>query len=379
MKKQLFGIMALAAAALVGFTACNKDNGETPAATGNNVLMVKLPDNIVTRAVETPVTGANITSVLDDVTVYLLNNGGLILDTKTFTAQQRTDKYARFEQVSSAVTKVLVLANTPTDATLTGLNNAAAIKQYAYTSASQNLAAKTGVNGQLLMGEANVNMSAADPATDGHAYGEAEVTLNALTARMEIGAVKAGEGITSIELVGIWVNNYFPTYDYTFATASAKLHAADDAKWITTPLTSTSPSATAADFASVSVPAYTLAHYYNAAANTNVKLDASTMAYSYQVFAGNVPHVILLVKGEYASGYYADGKKYFLGYVTFNKYNAGAVTAFQPNYIYKMGVDENGIEIKAEYITPKPEMSKYDLGVKIVVTEWTIQNVTPGV
>ncbi len=373
MKKVLF---LAALAATVGFTACNKDNGPEVNGSGDAVLMVKLPDNIVTRSVEAS-QGATTATVITDLVIFMTNEGGTVLRVEELTGADLTAKYKRFEQVNPAIAKVLVVANIPTageKTTLKGLGTSALVKSFGFTAASQN--ATAGIEGQVLMGEATAVVTTPDPLDDGHIYKEAQVTLNALTARMEIGAVKAGTGIASVELVGVWVNNFY----LTNGAADATKYLSDNACWDVTPLTSGSPAATDI-FTGFTIPTYTPSVYHNPANNTEVKVEAGSKVYAYQVFAGNLPHVILLVKGVYDENFYEDGKKYFCGFVTFTSYKEGATTvdAFAANTIYKIGTGATGIEITPENVTPEPELNAYDLFVNCIIAPWTEKNVTPGV
>ena len=73
---------------------------------------------------------------------------------------------------------------------------------------------------------------------------------------------------------------------------------------------------------------------------------------------------------------------YFIGWVTYEKYSSSPgnyIPEMLPNNIYKMGVDANGIKIDAPNIRPKPEPEDYDLGIKVEITPWTINRVTPEV
>lgn len=374
-------IMAIAMAAVAGFSAASCVNNDTTnPSNGDNTIVVKLPENI-TRAVETPV-AANATITLSNVTVFLLN-GNAVISTADFSSEEIDDKAKRIEQVASAVNRVIVVANIPTDvsATVKALKTAAAVKEYAYTIASQNAAA--GVAGLTLMGDQPSFTTPTDPDPDDHNYKEAAVNLDALTARFEVGAVKPGTGIEKVELVGIWINGYYTDG----SKANVQTNAMSSSYWYTSPSTSTG---TDTEFGAVTITnAYAPTQYYNANSSL-VTLANDSQAYAYQVFAGtNIPHVILLVKGEYSDDepkYYTDDNKYFLGYVTFNKYwdstitpSGGWITSVNPNVIYKIGVGLEGIEIDADMITEKPEQEEFDLGVKVTLTPWTEKSVTPGV
>jgi hypothetical protein len=140
-----------------------------------------------------------------------------------------------------------------------------------------------------------------------------------------------------------------------------------------------------APFNTVAVPAYTDPVLYTLGSSTvNVAAGAATPAYAFHLFSGQqtpqLPHVILMVAGEYATGYYTGDEKYFCGYVTFTKYNsaAGYVQSIENNKIYKMGLQSPfGIPINAEDVTDRPELEDFDLGINVTVTAWSILHVTP--
>ncbi len=370
MKKILF---LAALAATVGFASCSKDGSENPAS-GDNVLLVQLPGNVVTRSVQDQVT-TNSTTVLADVTVFLLNGDAVVGTPIDFAVADISAKYKRIEQVPSTVNKVLVVANIPSaeSAAVKALTSATAIKNYAFTIANQNTG--NGINNKTHMGDA-VAVVDTDPVPDGHVYKKATVTLNALTARFEIGAVKKGVGVESVELVGVWINNY-----YTDGKATVQLNNNASTYWDMNPATSTSPATTPFGTVTPTVP-YVPAAYYDAY-SPSVTVAAGSSVYAYHVFAGsNIPHVVMLVKGEYTTEQTPGaGDKYFLGFVTFNKFVDGGspITSIVANTIYKIGVGSTGITIDAKDITPEPELTNFDLGVTVTITPWTEKVVTPGV
>ena len=362
MKKILLATLALA----VMFASCSKeDNG---AQSEDSVLIVKLPDNVSLRSVEAQATPSGID--LDNVTVFLLNGNTVAATPVTFSNAEITAKYKRIEQVSSGVNNVIVVANIPSGATVASLTTGTAIKEYAYTIASQNVDIK-----KVTRMGTGIPATAPDPAPDTHEYKAVTVELTPLTARFEIGTVKAGTGVANVELVGVWINDYYPDG----AKGTPIFHSDSNPVWVASPSTLTSPSSTA--FGAITVPAYTEPSYYNAANNTAVTLTAGSQVYAYQVFAGaKIPHLILLVKGEYDTGYYLGTDKYFLRYLTYRQFLDGgtAITSVAANTIYKVGVGVTGITVNAEEMTEWPELNMFDLGITVTVTPWTEKNVTPA-
>jgi hypothetical protein len=265
-----------------------------------------------------------------------------------------------------------------------GLTTYNAVKNYAYTIAGQNITPGTGspISNKTLMGEGTPGAVTDWPTAD-EADKQVNIALNAITSRFEIGAVKKGTGIENVQLVGVWINNYFKDGS-KLGTPNFTLYPSNSTYWVTSPATSASPSANENEFDNVSITtAYDPQAYYNEY-NSGVDhtLGSNSKVYAYHLFSGSiVPHVVMLVKGEYADGYHSDGKKYFLGWVTFNKFldNDVAITSILPNYIYKIGVGTTGVEINAPDITEKPEQTNFDLGVKVTITPWTEKHVTPQV
>ena len=366
MKKFIF----IALAASMAFASCVKT--ETTKNT-ESVVEVSLPDNVVyTRAIQDPVADQSETAIAD-VSVFLINSGSnSVVKQVDFEPAEITAQKKRIEDVPAGVDRVIVVANIPsTETAIKTVPTATGVRNYAFSIAEQNNS--TGVASKTLMGE-GVPATATDPNPDTHNYKAVDIALSSVTARIEIGAVKPGTGIVDVELVGVWINNY-----YTDGSRSGvQLNPSSSTYWITSPLASTSPSATA--FTPSITNAYVPTQYFDSA-SALVELDANSKAYTYHVFGGNLPHVILLVTGKYDTDYVVDGKEYFMGWVTFNKYNDGTgwITTMENNYIYKMGVGTKGIEITPEIITPEPEQEDFDLGIECTITPWTAKDVTPGV
>ena len=392
MKKVNFFAMLAAAALMTGVTGCSNDDnvGEGPG-NGDATLVIKLPSNVVPgrRAVEDPVAGgSNVKTALKNVSVFMLN-AGAVIDTCTFTSDEMRDGYKRIEQVAATINRVIVVANIPTAADSTalyGYSTAAAILSHPYSTASQNIA-KGGIENKVLVGDTITIAGATDPGTSdpnhvsSHTYMEANVTLDALTARFEIGTVTKGTGVAAVELIGVWINKFYK--DGSLAGIINK--TSSDPCWNTTPSTIVGGgSDTEVNWgSSITMGTPWAESEYHDDADAEVELDANSKVYAYQVFAGeNIPQLILLVRGKYATGYFNDASdEYFFGYVTFTKFIDGSaeIGKVEANTIYKIGVGTTGIVITPDIITPKPNLEDIDLGINVLVTPWTEKTVTPGV
>lgn len=387
MKLTKFFIAALAVTTL--FASCAKEQG--PEVTGKTqTIVVSLPDNVVgARGVEIAVPNSTTQPVVD-TWVFLLNGNTVVGQSGII----HFDEYPLvMEQIPAEVNRVIVVANIPAEngADISDLSTAADILGFAYTIADQNIAGAAGANDaetiqntlktKTLIGDCmNLTTVTTDPGhTDPtHITKAAEVTLNALTARIEVGPLKKGAGFEELELVGVWINGFYTDG----SKATTKTFTQSDMVWNTTPATGVSATN---DWATVTIPTYTGYTPYFSAAHSDVKMtaDGGKSAYAFHVFAGAVPHVILLVKGKYAPGYGVAGTPYFCGYITYTKFMEGTteITSLAANKVYKLGADASGnwvgIDVVDPPITGDPESTDYDLALSIVVSPWTSISVTP--
>ncbi|NDV59332.1 hypothetical protein [Bacteroides sp. 519] len=377
MKKLFLAVSLLTA---IGMTGCSDSSNDILTGKEDNVLIVRLPDNVkYTRSVEDPVSSSTsgAQTGIDDVTVFLLT-GQVVERSVEFDANDLIQKSKRIEQVPAQVNRVIVVANKVGN-TITDLATENDIKNFAYTVESQHR--KTQLNGKTLMGE---GIPADKPNTngDGHLYKEATVSLKAITARIEVGTVVPGEGVESVELVAVYINNFYETY----MGATPRLYPEGHAIWGLT--VANDPGAnigSVTPVGTITPNAYTPVEYMNLGSSEVVKADNSK-AYAFHVFPGNVPHLVLLVKVVLKEKYYEidandNHLKYKYGFLTYTKFkeDAGYIQAMEGHNVYKMGVGNKGIPVNAKDITDKPEKGPYDLGINIQVANWTSHEVTPEV
>ena len=188
------------------------------------------------------------------------------------------------------------------------------------------------------------------------------MVLGSWVGRLEVGSVKAGTGLDALTVEAVYINNFLNDY-------SAK----------------TKQSFTELPWPGTYSPSWATDVY--AAAVTSA---AGTKVYAYQLFAGSlIPHVIYKVSGTVSAGYKladgtgdADNPTPFTGkYITVKGFRESGtlLSATEPHKIYKLGLEDGGIEITPDKITDKPEKAKIDLIVAVSVADWTVANVTPEI
>jgi len=375
MKKMYKSLCLLTA--LVLLAACNKDAEPNGAAVGGKTnFAVSLPGAPDTYAVEDLQDAGAIVPLYEDVTVYLMDAGENFMG-YAWTDAEIKAREKRFEQITEPAA-VAVIVNSGSVTMPTGALSKYEFQDviHAIAAADQNKAAKTlaaedskgnaaGTYGPIrqvtLYGAETVFTT--ETSTDGHTLKKAAVELSSLVARLELGTVKAGAGLESLTVEAVYVNNF-----YLNAFFEASVQSFTEGTW---PSTFT--------------PAWATDDY-----NAAVTSETGTKAYAYQIFAFGstlMPHVIYKVSGTVKAGYkLADGTgdwdvatPFTDKYITVKGFreNGALVGWLENNKIYKMGLEDGGIEITPDKITDKPEKSKIDLIVGITIANWASSNVTP--
>ena len=377
MEKLTKSLCILTALALLA--ACDKDADsgvQIPAAKTN--FEVSLPGALETYGVEDPQAAGQITPYYDNVTVYLVDAGGNATY-YVWTNDEIKAKQKRFEQITEPA-QVLVIVNSgsailPTGTVPLSELTAAMMKssvvdhnQIARTLAVEDAngnAAGTYNSVQQVMLAGEQSVFTTETSDDGHTLKKASVELSSIVSRFEIGTVKKGTGLDALTVEAVYVNNFL---NFNGGALNSTIQNYNEITW---PATFT--------------PAWATDSY-----NAAVTSATGTKAYAYQVFSGNVvPHIIYKVSGTVSAGYKladgtgdADNPTPFTGkYITVKGYreNGSLISHFDEHKIYKMGLENGGIEITPEKITDKPEKAKIDLIAAITVADWTTANVTPEI
>ena len=377
MEKLTKSLCILTALALLA--ACDKDADsgvQIPAAKTN--FEVSLPGALETYGVEDPQAAGQITPYYDNVTVYLVDAGGNATY-YAWTNDEIKAKQKRFEQITEPA-QVLVIVNSgsailPTGTVPLSELTAAMMKssvvdhnQIARTLAVEDAkgnAAGTYNSVQQVMLAGEQSVFTTETSDDGHTLKKASVELSSIVSRFEIGTVKKGTGLDALTVEAVYVNNFL---NFNGGALNSTIQNYNEITW---PATFT--------------PAWATDSY-----NAAVTSATGTKAYAYQVFSGNVvPHIIYKVSGTVSAGYKladgtgdADNPTPFTGkYITVKGFRESGtlLSATEPHKIYKLGLEDGGIEITPDKITDKPEKAKIDLIVAVSVADWTTANVTPEI
>ncbi len=380
MKRLIKNLCALTALAV--FAACGKDADPGVSAGGETTnFEVSLPGVLETYAVEDPQGAGQIAPYYDNVIIYLMDAGGNATG-YAWTDAEIKAKQKRFEQIAEPV-RAFVYVNTGSVSMPTGQTRQSEFyaKMDEITVADQNKPVKTlaaadakgnaagdylSVQQVSLFGHTSVFTTATSD--DGHTLKKANVKLSSLTGRFEVGTVKAGAGLDALTVEAVYINYFQNNYDGVYGDGQGF---------------------SSQRFGELDWPATYTPAWATDACNAAVTSVSGTKAYAYQVFESDlVPHIVYKVSGTVSAGYKladgtgdADNPTPFTGkYITVKGFKTVTpVESVQSNRIYKMGLENGGIEITPEKITDKPEKAKTDLIVAITVADWAVSNVTPEI
>ena len=336
MKKLSKTLCTLTALALVA--ACNKEaDPGAPAPAAKTNFAVSLPGALETYAVEDPQAAGQITPYYDNVVVYLVDAGENAVG-YAWTDAEIKARQKRFEQIVEP-TLVGVFVNSGSITLPTGPISLVELNGFVQrlAVADQNKPVKTlavadskgnaagdylSVQQVTLMGQQTTFTT--ETSDDGHTLKKAAVELESLVARIEAGTVKAGTGLDALTVEAVYINNFNNDY-----------------------------------------------------ARSSEQCFTSAL----------IPHIIYKVSGTVSAGYKladgtgdADNPTPFTGkYITVKGLveNGIPLRRIYNHTIYKMGLENGGIEITPDKITDNPEKTKIDLIVAVTVADWTVSNVTP--
>ena len=191
------------------------------------------------------------------------------------------------------------------------------------------------------------------------AVNEVEVAISSIASRFEIGAIKAGTGLTALTIEKVFFNNYLTLNDKASLIVNIPQNSWGGAN-----------------------PTELWAGIEGSPLVTSA---VDTKAYAFQAFSGNViPQIIFKVGGTVADGYkLADGTTgnftgKFITIKGFKLAGGTALTALAPHKIYQVAVGAP-LSIAVEEITPEPNQDEVGLQVTIKVLDWTKETLTPEV
>lgn len=359
MKIVSYALCALTAVSV--FASCSKEDGSRGTDATRSVA-VRI-NSRTAKAVDDPITGT-VNSAYSSLYIYF-TDGTKVVSSDVISKQADVDEFKsngkNYDNISSSITKVMIVANVKTgDVLPVAAGTAVAdVKSFAFAVASQQPDAAHAENTKAqglqvtMMGEAALT-DTGEVSAAGDKKMKAAITISPIVARMEISkALVAGDGVYSIKIDNVYLNAYYS--DYSFAADSFVDSGVDIANYDTNLQNDT----------------------------YGDEVQAGTKADVYHLFADGtatgMPHIILGVSGYFKNSADGQGEAFTDRYLTITKFkdstSASAIGKISANNIYRIDLGE--LTVPASVLDPTPEAGRISLDVSVDVAAWNVVNVSP--
>ncbi len=414
--------MAIAVmAAVIGMTSCAKDGGEQGGADNGKTSSVKLvlTEKTHSRAAAAPAAAASVS--FKSGYVIFVNNVGVVnkvteivpgaypgtpaqadIDAKTagtkvwLNDMKAVDMGGEIKNVPDAATKVFIVGNLPSGVTAPTLTeNISTIQNRVISLLSQ-----SNDNGDLadatLYGEGQTLI--AHPTVADTKY--AKVEVNAITSRIEIGAISYSHStnfVTSFQIDGIFLNHYYTEMSLASKVSTALTHNVPQDNTEADSWYATGSKYLAAnlgklfDYDQTNGLGFDVTAISKSAADPAVSSDKNVWAYNVLapksvdgtvVTALNAPHVVIRLSNLVTTGDTGSlpAEKIYPGtqYLTvkeFRKANdSSLLESFAPGYIYYI----TNLTFNEANLTDVPESATVTVYVEAELMSWTREEVEWG-
>lgn len=386
MKKLCVSLMALVSLLCV---SCSNDP-EIPEKNDNGIdVTLSITTNPLTKALDNSQVGA--TALIDkdkEFIVYFMN--GTSTDSKVVASYQLTDAQittiqstnagtgVTFTNLDPSVKSVYVVANVSTlpatapETTLTAIN---ATVQNIYD--QQTADAKSVVLANTSKTVVSIG-SSTETATNGNAKYNASIELTPIVSRIQIASITKDASITSFNLAGIYIDNFYQNMSIGGALTSIIKATAGNV----------------ADFklsAEGSVTPYKInGQLFDeiVSPETTLSLAPSGKVYGYQIFPtkgtdendlSKVPYIILKLtnvkKSTTATRDISESETYYIAVKAYKTTDAtpATITEFLPGQIYTIA----NIPVSEKNIVTDPTQSLINVTVNVTVAKWTDKALNP--
>ncbi len=366
MKRGLVFLLAALPAISTIFSSCNKSNDATAEREVRDVL-VKI-DKVSSRSISPGVTDP--TLVFNSGYLYFVSGSGQITgrlgitdDNAALTATSvgiETLQAGVIISVPANTLSIYLPGNVPASITLPTSGAYSAVEQ-TVISLNDQYDVSGGITAATIYGGSPIIPPVA-PST----VATADIDVRPLASRIEISAVTGGTGIAGSWIIeGIFINKYDGQQylNATRNTADFRDNGIDPTDYLS---------------GAAGYPAVDNGKYFDYNASGVGTLDGGTNAYtpavgnvwSYNVFAGLVPHIVIRLDDitDFPN-------PQFLTVKTFRTSGGTLITSFERGKIYRI----TNIAFTADDLSEQPELETLDVEVTVNLIDWTFEDgVQPG-
>lgn len=342
MKINKFFVAAMAAMTL--FASCSKETEGPKVGTNTDAMVVKISygDETSTYSSGTPAVGS--ATKLTDAILYQMMGDNVFSATELDQAACTLLSSSGYviNNVNTSVDGVLIVGNVPTSAkvAMKALVTRSAITGYALSIDDQQAVVDaTKIPVATMIGSGAVSGTATAKT--------ASAVLVPIVARMEVSKGPINSSGTSNQIETLTVDKIYFNNFYAIYPKAGLVNKKDVAGFDALPVWA--------------IDAWAVK-------------DGTTGCFAYQFFPDIVPMIVLKTTIKY-KGVSATQTRY----LTINKFKTGAndLSKTVANKIYK--VDLSSLTVDHTNFTPAPNPDEANLTVKVTVTPWTIETLTPAV
>lgn len=378
MRKLCVSLMALVA---VFFVSCSTETDIIEENDGGKDVTLTISTSPLTKSLDVNQFGQ--TAPIDytkDLYVYFMNSSDVTVASYKLTDTQITNiKTAgtgvTFRNLDQSVEKVYVVANVPkTGVTMltaptTTFANVNATVMYIKDQQEKDAASVVLANDSKTVTNLIELTGQGATASNGNKNYKADIKLTPIVSRIQIKkvSVDADETISSFKLLGIYVDNYYPSMTIGGDFSSITINKASGP----------------ADFAATSAP-YNTTLLFNADEATGLTQSPTPQVYGYQFFPttgtdlSNVPYIILKLtnvkKSDTATRDISPSTTYYVAVKAYKDETTSAgVTTFLPGKIYTIA----DIPVSERNLVTDPTQSLINVTVNVTIANWSSQALKP--
>lgn len=397
MRLNKFFMLGLAGLA---FAACSNDEDVNLNTLGDRVVKMSISREVVTRAVDAPVSAGDVNSVAD-ATIYFVAGGGKVVGTRELTNEEITALNTTSNhtteitctKVDASALRAYVVANTKinnvtlnaaTTATLDASTanltqqNTKRTTADGITADATNTAQYTTLRGQSAS-DFSKTPETNDDVDPAEVIYEGSVTLAPIVCRLEIKGIRSttidgattasADDVVAFTVEGIYINNFYPSGTLGGDEIDNRVSlGSDESKYSSSNYNSNGWSY-ATDYLNTSATAVA-----NSTTDFAVTVAENT-TWARQLFAGEVPHIVVRLTGvKYESD--ADDAQGVIKYLTITHYrnsNGALLPGVEAGKVYK--IDE--IVFNGNDLTDIPYQTTKTIEATVSIAAWTAENITP--
>jgi hypothetical protein len=360
--------MLMAAAIVLGFTSCNNDEVPATVETDSKQLIVKIANaSASSRAIGTPGTTGNLQAIANGH-IFVVDALGTVIENEAMnvTAVLGTGQVLVGSATPTLVpadARVYILANIPSDVTVSSLGSLNAI-----LAAESAIALQTDYTLPAMAnstGTATLITITTPPANSVPGVAAVSVTISPLYSRMELTSVTGTGNIVSYNVTGIFVDNYADYFTLGGGWVTTSLHEQHQSTDFTGVLGNTG------SWTATGTPMSSMVANPQTAGNGDV--------WFYHVAGGNaitpiLPRFIVrlnqIVYNDGTSDVTITGERF----ITVTSYAENIPTFLRGN-IYKIG----NISFSETDLTTTPNVEDVTLTVNVEVIDWIETALTPQI